>query len=76
MSTRFQLSIIIFMMAQGVAFGIGVIAVLTTPLAQYADIGLPVVTALSFLLAAPASWKIAPKLRAAHQRRRVRLAHT
>jgi len=69
--TRLQIASLVFLMANAVLFGIGAIAVLSIPaLSAQAAILLPVVIALSVLVAAPASWIIAPRLRARYWRRR------
>jgi hypothetical protein len=69
MSTRFQIALLIFMMANAVAFGVGIVLVLTIPaLAAYAFETIPAVVAASFLVSAPAAWFIAPTLRSRYQR--------
>ncbi len=73
MSVRFQLAALIFMMVQGVLFGIGVTLLLATPLAAYAMGLMPWVVGVSFLVSLPLSWLIAPRLRARYWRRRVSL---
>ncbi len=65
MSTRFWISMLVFMMASAVLFGFGIISIMTIPyLSAKASTLLPVMIAASFLLAAPISWFIAPQLRA------------
>ena len=68
--TRAQIAALIFTMTNAVLFGIGLIAVLSVPaLNAYAGLGIAVVVTLSFLVAAPVAWIIAPRLRARFWRR-------
>jgi len=67
MRKRLMLSAIVYPMANAVLFGFG--AILVATLARYeAGTWLPIVIGLSFALAAPLSWFIAPtlSLRMAH----------
>jgi hypothetical protein len=64
MSVRFQISVFVFMMAQSILFGIGIVIVLATPLTAFAMQLIPWVIGLSAAIAAPVSWMIAPRLRA------------
>lgn len=65
MSTRFSIAILVFMMVSAVLFGVGITAIMSIPyLAANAMTLLPIMIAISFLLAAPVSWVIAPRLRA------------
>jgi hypothetical protein len=67
--THLALAALVFMMTNAVLFGIGMVAVLTIPaLAQYEENLVPTVVVLSFILAAPLSWIIAPRLRARYWR--------
>lgn len=68
MSVRLQIAAIIFMMVQGVFFGVGVVIVLATPLKAFAAQLIPLVIGISVLLSAPTAWMIAPRMRSAHQR--------
>jgi hypothetical protein len=69
MSTRFQIALLIFMMANAVAFGVGIVLVLMIPVfAAYAFEAIPAVVAASLLVSAPAAWFIAPTLRSRYQR--------
>lgn len=63
MSVRFQIAALIFMMVQGVFFGLGVILVLATPLSFWATLLIPAVIGASILVSAPVAWMIAPHLR-------------
>ena len=70
LSTRARIAILIYSMTNAVLFGIGIVTVLNVPsLAGHLWIGIPVVVALSLLLAAPIAWFIAPRLRARDWRR-------
>ena len=68
---RAQISALIFAMTNAVLFGAGLIAVLLMDLsAQATGIGIAAVVAFSFVVAAPFSWLIAPRLRARYWRQR------
>lgn len=67
--TRLAIAALIFMMVQAVLFGIGAILVLATPLSAHAMILMPWVVGVSFIVSAPLSWIIAPRLRARFYRR-------
>jgi len=65
MSTRLQIAAMVFMMVNAVAFGVGIVPVLLIPsLANNAFETVPAVVIASFLISAPLSWFIAPRLRA------------
>ncbi len=69
--TRAAIAALIYMMANAVLFGAGLVTVLTVPaLLPYAAGLIPVVVAASFVLAAPLAWWIAPRLRARYWRAR------
>jgi len=69
MSTRFQIAALVFMMVNAVAFGVGIVPVLLIPsLANNAFEAIPAVVIASFLVSAPLSWFIAPRLRARYRR--------
>jgi uncharacterized membrane protein len=68
-SNRMGIAILIYMMAQGVVYGIGVVLVLATPLSDIALTLLPFVVALSLVAAAPIAWWLAPYARAEYSRR-------
>ena len=59
---RIQISAMVYLMVQAVMFGIGVVLVLTTPLADMAMTLMPWVVATTAVLSAPVSWMIAPRL--------------
>jgi hypothetical protein len=65
-----MITAVIYMMVNAVLFGIGATAVLSIPtLAEQASTLIWVVTVLSFVLALPISYVLAPRLRARYQRR-------
>ncbi len=67
--THLALAALVFMMTNAVLFGIGMVAVLAIPtLAQHQEDLVPAVVVLSFVLAAPLAWIIAPRLRARYWR--------
>jgi multidrug efflux pump subunit AcrB len=69
MSTRFQIAAMIFMMVNAVVFGAGIVPVLMIPsLANNAFEMIPAVVIASFVVSAPLSWFIAPRLRARYWR--------
>ena len=62
---RLGIASLVGLMVNAVLFGAGLIAVLMTPaLSAHAFTALPIMIVLSFALAAPISWAIAPRLRA------------
>ena len=69
MSKRMVIAALIYMMVQAVVFGIGVVLVLATPLANIAMTLMPFVVGGSLILSAPISWWLAPLARAAHERK-------
>jgi len=71
MSVRFQIAALVFMMVQAVAFGAGIIIVLSTPLTALATQLIPWVVVMSAIVSAPLSWMLAPRLRARFRTRRV-----
>ncbi|HWK94383.1 MAG TPA: hypothetical protein VNR39_03070 [Pseudolabrys sp.] len=69
--TRLGIASLVGLMVNAVLFGAGLIAVLMIPaLNANAFVALPVMIALSFVIAAPISWAIAPRLRARYWRNR------
>ena len=65
MSIRFQIAALVFMMTIAVAFGIGIVPILMIPaFANHAFEAIPAVVLASFVISAPLSWFIAPRLRA------------
>ncbi|MBL8590956.1 MAG: hypothetical protein JNK46_20660 [Methylobacteriaceae bacterium] len=61
---RLPLTALVHMMTQAVAFGVGALIILTTPLADYAAIAFPIMIAISLVVGFVAAWVIAPRLRA------------
>lgn len=70
MSTRFGIAVLVYLMLQAVLFGIGAVLVLATPLKETAMQLMPWVIGVSFVIAAPLSWWLAPRLRARYWRAR------
>lgn len=71
MSVRFWIAVLVFMMVNAVVFGIGVVTVVSIPeLYEKARTLMPIVIVASFIISAPVSWLIAPRLRARFWRRR------
>lgn len=64
MSMRFQIAAMVYLMVQAIVFGIGVVLVLATPLANHAMQLMPWVVVTTALISAPISWMLAPRLRA------------
>lgn len=70
MSNRMAITLLLYGMVQGVLFGAILLAVMYTPaLRANAAVFIPIAVLLSAVIAIPASWKIAPRLRARHVRR-------
>jgi len=65
---RVQIAAMVYLMVQAVMFGIGVVLVLGTPLADMAMTLLPWVVATTAVLSIPISWMIAPRLQAEYWR--------
>lgn len=66
-----QLAAMVFMMTNAVVFGVGLVAVLSVPaLNGNTGLWIAAVVIASFLLAAPASWLIAPRLRLRYWKRK------
>lgn len=70
LSVRFQLTVLIFPMAQAVLFGFGLLAILATDLSRYAATLIPALTGVSMVAAFGAAWAIAPRMRARYWRQR------
>ncbi len=63
--TRLEIAALVYLMANAVLFGAGLIAVLTVPaLNTHAGIAISTVVVVSLVLAAPIAWFVAPRLRA------------
>ena len=73
MTNRTAISLLIYGIVQGVLFGAGILAVVYIPvLKAHAALSIPIVISASIAAAIPLSWKIAPLMRARHQRRMAR----
>jgi hypothetical protein len=60
-----QIAALIYSMTSGVAFGVGLVLVLTLPvLSANSGFWISVVVGASLILAAPIAWWIAPRMRA------------
>lgn len=70
MYTRIIITGLVYMMVQAVLFGIGTVIIASTPLADDARTLMPWHVVLSFLVAVPIAWWLAPRLRARYWRRR------
>jgi hypothetical protein len=69
MSTRSSISLLIYGMVNAVLFGVGAVTVLSLPgLQEQWKYLLPLVIVMSFMLAVPIAWKLAPRLRARYWR--------
>jgi hypothetical protein len=64
MRTRIAIAALIYMLVQGVLFGVGVIAILASPLASNAQTLIPWMIVATIPIAVPIAWMIAPRLRA------------
>jgi hypothetical protein len=69
MSTRLQIAALVFLMVNAIVFGVGIVTVLMAPaLAIHAGRLIPAVIVASFVISAPLSWFIAPRLTARYSR--------
>ena len=64
MKVRLAIAALLFMMIQAVFFGIGAVLVLATPLKEQAMTLMPLVVVVTMIVSVPASWWLAPHLRA------------
>jgi len=69
MRVKIQVSLLIYMMVQGVLFGVGAVVVLATPLSAFAMQILPWVIGVTAIASIPTSYLIAPHLLARFERR-------
>lgn len=65
---NFYLSILIYMMTQGVLFGIGTLTILLTPLSEEAEILMPIMVGVTMFLAMPIAWIVARMVRLSNPR--------
>lgn len=72
MSTRLAITLLVYGMVQAVLFGAGLLLLLWTPLVVDAAAYFPAMVIISALISVPIAWKLAPLLRASHQRRLAR----
>jgi hypothetical protein len=70
MSIRLQISAMVFMMAQAVLFGAGILVILLTPLRDQALFYIPLMLATTIIASGIISWEIAPRFRAKYWRDR------
>lgn len=71
MRTRLWIAALLFPMVNAVLFGVGVTALLSIPaMSEQASSLFWIVVAVSFVIAGPVSWFIAPRLRARYWRKR------
>jgi hypothetical protein len=69
--TRAAIAALIYPMTNAVIFGTGLVIALTLPTLRGVEaISIPTVVVASIILAAPAAWVIAPRLRPRHWRLR------
>ena len=72
MSNQLAITLLIYGMVQAVLFGIGMLAIMWTPLEAYAPYAIPAMIAVTAAISIPVAWKVAPILRARHQKRLAR----
>ena len=70
MSVRLQISAMVFMMAQAILFGAGMLSILLSPLRDQASFYIPLMIATTMIVAGVISWEIAPRLRLKYWRDR------
>ncbi|QDP20983.1 hypothetical protein [Bradyrhizobium cosmicum] len=70
MSARFQISTMVFMMAQAVLFGAGMLGILLSPLRDDASFYIPVMIVVSAIASVTIAWEIAPRLQMRYWRSR------
>lgn len=64
MRIRIMLTLLIYLIVQGVLFGIGMVIVMATPLNEEAQIYVPWVVGFTFIIAVPVALGIAPRMKA------------
>jgi hypothetical protein len=62
MTLRTQIALLVYPMIQAVLFGVGIIAILFTPLVAQAQTAIPLMIAATLAASIPIAWRIAPKL--------------
>lgn len=64
MRLRIMITLLIYMIVQGVLFGIGMVIVMATPLKEQAEVLVPWVVGLTFIIAVPVALGVAPRMEA------------
>lgn len=64
MRLRIMITLLIYLIVQGVLFGIGMVIVMATPLEEQAQVYVPWVVGLTFIIAVPVALGIAPRMEA------------
>ena len=64
MRLRIMLTLLIYLIVQGVLFGIGMVIVMATPLNEQANVLVPWVVGLTFIIAVPVALGITPRMKA------------
>ena len=64
MRLRIMITLLIYLIVQGVLFGIGMVIVMATPLEERAEVYVPWVVGLTFIIAVPVALGIAPRMEA------------
>ena len=64
MRPRILITLLIYMIVQAVLFGIGMIIVLATPLKEQAAVLVPWVVGITFIIAVPVAFGVAPRMEA------------
>jgi hypothetical protein len=68
---RRRVAVLIYSMTNAVLFGIGLLIVLLIPpFNAHLGLAIPIVVIVSFVLAVPIAWLVAPRLQARYDRRR------
>jgi hypothetical protein len=68
---RRRIAVLIYSMVNAVLFGIGLLIVLLMPpFNAHLGLWIPIVVVVSFVLAAPIAWLVAPRLQARYDRKR------
>lgn len=62
MRTRIAIAALIFLMVQGVFFGVGLVLILMLAPADRQQLLIPWMIALTLLISAPVAWFIAPRM--------------
>lgn len=77
MKTRLWIAVLLYPVVNAVLFGLGVISLLSfKSLADHLTILMPSMVVISFILAAPIAWFVAPRLRLRSRRADTALPHS